>query len=199
MTAWLIEAPIERVWDELFDVAAWPQWWKGVTDARELEPGDPDGVGKVFSISWRSFLPYDLTFVTTVTDVEKPTLMQGSAEGGLTGTGRWRLFHHGGVTAVTYEWDVRTTKAWMNALAPLARPIFEWNHDYVMRHGRRGPETPRGRVYESSVRVTALQFPRIDQPSSRQSEAGNGGPIGLFRQAWGELPQSCGEGRLFPP
>ena len=36
---------------------AWPQWWKGVTDARELERGDPDGVGKVFTISWRSFLP----------------------------------------------------------------------------------------------------------------------------------------------
>ena len=46
--------------------------------------------------------------------------MQGSAVGELTGTGRWRLFHHGGVTAVTYEWNVRTTKAWMNVLAPLA-------------------------------------------------------------------------------
>jgi hypothetical protein len=146
LTTWLVEAPIERVWDELFDVAAWPQWWKGVTEARELEPGEPDGLGKVFTISWRSFLPYDLTFVTTVTRVEKPHLMQGSAVGGLTGTGRWRLFHAGGVTAVTYEWNVRTTKAWMNALAPLARPIFEWNHDYVMRRGGEGLEIRLRRV-----------------------------------------------------
>jgi hypothetical protein len=138
LTAWLIPAPIERVWDELFDVGAWPQWWKGVTDARELEPGNGDGVGKVFTISWRSLLPYDLTFVTTVTRVEKPHVMEGRAVGELTGTGRWRLFHHGGVTAVTYEWDVRTTKAWMNAVAPLARPVFEWNHDYVMRRGAIG-------------------------------------------------------------
>jgi hypothetical protein len=138
LTTWLVEAPIERVWDELFDVAAWPQWWKGVTEARELEPGESDGLGTVFTISWRSFLPYDLTFVTTVTRVEKPHVMQGSAVGGLTGTGRWRLFHASGVTAVTYEWNVRTTKAWMNALAPLARPIFEWNHDYVMRRGGEG-------------------------------------------------------------
>ena len=29
----------------------------------------------------------------------------------------------------------------MNVLAPLARPIFEWNHDYVMRAGRRGLRT----------------------------------------------------------
>jgi hypothetical protein len=138
VTVWLVPAPIERVWDELFDVAAWPQWWKGVTDARELEPGDGDGVGKVFTISWRSFLPYDLTFVTTVTKVEKPHLMEGRAVGELTGTGRWRLFQQGGMTAVTYEWDVRTTKAWMNAVAPLARPVFEWNHDYVMRRGGMG-------------------------------------------------------------
>ena len=144
VTAWLVEAPAERVWDELFDVAAWPPWWKGVSDARELEPGGPDGVGKVFTISWRSFLPYDLTFVTTVTHVERPYLMQGSAVGELTGTGRWRLFHHGGVTAVTYEWNVRTTKAWMNLLAPLARPIFEWNHDYVMRQGGAGLKSRLG-------------------------------------------------------
>jgi hypothetical protein len=64
--------------------------------------------------------------------------MEGDAVGELTGTGRWRLFEQGGTTAVTYEWNVRTTKAWMNALAPVARPIFEWNHDYVMRRGGEG-------------------------------------------------------------
>jgi Polyketide cyclase / dehydrase and lipid transport len=145
LTVWLVDAPIERVWEELFDVGAWPSWWKGVTDARELEAGNGDGVGKIFSISWRSFLPYDLTFVTTVTRVEKPHLMEGRAEGELTGTGRWRLFHSDGVTAVTYEWNVSTTKAWMNALAPLARPIFEWNHDYVMRRGGEGLKVRLGR------------------------------------------------------
>jgi len=139
LTAWLIPgAPIERVWDELFDVASGPQWWKGVTDARELERGGADGLGKIFTISWRSFLPYDLSFTTTVTRVEEPHVMEGHAVGELTGTGRWRLFSHDGVTAVTYEWDVHTTKAWMNAIAPIARPIFKWNHDYVMRRGAAG-------------------------------------------------------------
>jgi hypothetical protein len=146
LTAWLVPAPIERVWDELFDVAAWPEWWKGVTEARELEPGEPGGLGKVFTISWRSFLPYDLSFVTTATRVEKPHLMEGDAVGELTGTGRWRLFHTDGTTVVTYEWNVQTTKAWMNAVAPLARPIFEWNHDYVMRQGGEGLKIRLGGV-----------------------------------------------------
>jgi hypothetical protein len=42
------------------------------------------------------------------------------------------------VTAVTYEWKVRTTKRWMNLLAPLARPIFDYNHNVVMRWGGEG-------------------------------------------------------------
>jgi hypothetical protein len=24
---------------------------------------------------------------------------------------------------------------WMNVLAPVAKPVFAWNHDYVMRNG----------------------------------------------------------------
>ena len=52
--------------------------------------------------------------------------------------GRWRLFEQDGVTAAIYEWNVRTTKAWMNALAPIARPIFKANHDWGMRNGATG-------------------------------------------------------------
>jgi hypothetical protein len=63
--------------------------------------------------------------------------MEGRADGELRGTGRWRLFEQDGVTAVLYEWDVETTRAWMNAIGPLARPVFNWNHDVVMRWGGR--------------------------------------------------------------
>jgi hypothetical protein len=39
---------------------------------------------------------------------------------------------------VLYEWNVATSKAWMNLLAPVARPVFEWNHDWVMARGGEG-------------------------------------------------------------
>jgi hypothetical protein len=64
--------------------------------------------------------------------------MAGDATGALTGTGYWRLFEQDGVTAVTYEWNVRTTKPWMNLLAPVAKPVFEYNHHVVMRWGGEG-------------------------------------------------------------
>ena len=33
---------------------------------------------------------------------------------------------------------MRTSRAWMNRLAPVARPLFAWNHDAVMRQGAAG-------------------------------------------------------------
>jgi uncharacterized protein YndB with AHSA1/START domain len=138
LTTWLVEAPIEPVWDAIYDTEAWPSWWRGVTHVRELEPGDEDGTGKLFVIGWRSRLPYDLEFETRVTRVQRPHVMEGAASGELTGFGRWRLFEAEGSTAVLYEWNVSTTKRWMNVLAPVLRPFFAWNHDWVMRSGGEG-------------------------------------------------------------
>jgi uncharacterized protein YndB with AHSA1/START domain len=138
ITTWLLDSPREPVWDAIYDQARWPQWWRGVEAAEEIRPGEPSGVGTVSRLIWRSRLPYDLAFEVTTERVERPQLMVGHAVGELTGTGTWRLFEEGGVTAVIYDWDVHTTKRWMNLLTPLARPIFEWNHDWVMARGGEG-------------------------------------------------------------
>jgi hypothetical protein len=83
-------------------------------------------------------VPYELEFDFVVRRVDEPCCMAGEALGDLQGTGVWRLFEQDGVTAVVYDWDVATSKRWMNALAPLARPVFEYNHDVVMRWGGEG-------------------------------------------------------------
>jgi hypothetical protein len=105
---------------------------------KELDPGGADRVGSRHEIEWRSRLPYPLAFEFTTEEVERPLTMAGRAEGELAGTGRWRLFEDAGVTAVLYEWNVHTTKPWMKLLAPVARPVFAWNHDVVMRWGGDG-------------------------------------------------------------
>jgi uncharacterized protein YndB with AHSA1/START domain len=138
LTTWLVGAPAQGVWDAIYDAAAWPTWWRAVTHVHELEPGRDDGIGKVFAIGWRSRLPYVLEFRTTVTRLDPPHVMEGRAEGDLTGVGRWRLFDADGATAVVYEWNVSTTKGWMNLVAPVARPVFHYNHDWVMRAGGEG-------------------------------------------------------------
>jgi hypothetical protein len=137
LTTWCLDAPIERVFDAIDDAAAWPQWWKGVTRADLVEQGDEDGVGRLWRFTWRSRLPYDLSFDSRVVRREPPHLLEGHADGELIGVGRWRLYDGPG-TAVVYEWNVSTSRAWMNRVAPVARPLFAWNHDAVMRQGADG-------------------------------------------------------------
>jgi len=138
LTTWLLECERELVWDAVYDSERWPEWWRGVEQAERLAAGDEKGIGQVGRYIWRSAIPYPVEFRIVTTRVERPHLLEGEASGGLVGLGRWRFFEHAGVTAVLYEWNVRTTKRWMNLIAPVARPVFEWNHDWVMRNGGRG-------------------------------------------------------------
>ncbi len=138
LTTWLLEAERERVWEAIHDQKSWPDWWRGVEEVVELEPGNENKLDSRTRMTWRSFLPYDLIFETHTTRVERPHLMEGEVAGELAGLGRWRLYEQEGTTAAVYEWNVRTTRAWMNLLAPVARPIFRWNHDWVMARGGEG-------------------------------------------------------------
>jgi uncharacterized protein YndB with AHSA1/START domain len=140
LTTWVLEAEREPVWDALWDSARWPEWWPGVVEATEHEPGDERGIGRRGSYLWRSRIPYPVRFEIVSTRVEPHHLLEGRASGELEGIGRWRLYEHERprTTAVLYEWNVTTTRAWMNAVAPIAAPVFRWNHDQVMAAGGRG-------------------------------------------------------------
>ena len=137
-TIWQIEAPIHAVWEAIYRSEDWPAWWPGVERVIELEPGDARGIGSLRRYTWKSRLPYRLTFDMCVTRVEPPLVLEGVASGELEGTGRWQLSSQGPATVVRYDWNVRTTRSWMNLLTPLARPMFQWNHDLVMQQGAEG-------------------------------------------------------------
>ncbi|HSL65251.1 MAG TPA: SRPBCC family protein [Gaiellaceae bacterium] len=137
LTTWLLDCNPIACWDALHEPERWPEWWRGVRSVAKLPPGDDDGVGAVYRNAWRSVMPYTVRFDVRTTRLERPHLIEVEARGELAGTGRWRIFG-GDAVAVTYEWNVRTTRPWMNALAPVARPVFEWNHNAVMRWGGEG-------------------------------------------------------------
>ena len=138
-TVWMIDAPIEAVWDAIVTSEQWPEWWPYLESVVEVAPGDSAGVGAIRGYTWRGPLPYRLTFEVTVTKMERPVLLEGEARGDLRGVGCWLLSEQGRhATRVRYVWQVKTTRPWMNVLAPLARGLFTWNHDQVMRAGGAG-------------------------------------------------------------
>jgi hypothetical protein len=138
VTVWKYEAPVEKIWPILQDVEKWPSWWKGVINVETLQKGDKDNVGAVQRYTWRSRLPYNLVFDTRVVSVVPYKEIVGEASGELAGQGVWKVSQENSITTMIYNWDVATTRAWMNLMGPLARPFFAWNHDVVMHWGGEG-------------------------------------------------------------
>jgi len=134
-TDWVFDAPIETVWRALNAPEEWPSWWPAVAKVERIREGDANGVGAVRRMTWRTALPYKLVFDMRMTAIEPMSLIEGRPEGMFSGLGRWRLWPEGARTRVRYEWIVEVTQPWMRLVAPLARPLFAWNHREVMRRG----------------------------------------------------------------
>ena len=137
-TIWRIEAPITDVWNVISDVGKWPVWWTDVKETVCLKPGDSQGLGARWRYVFKSRLPYSLAFDSDVVRIEPPRILEGHAMGELEGTGLWQLSQEETITSVRYDWNVRTTKWWMEVLAPVGRPFFAWNHNATMEVGGKG-------------------------------------------------------------
>lgn len=138
LTIWRIDAPLPQVYDAIYDSMHWPDWWPGAEKVEQIADGNGDGIDNIRRYSWRGKLPYPVVFEIRATSINKLVAIEGLAEGDLEGIGRWRFSRKGKISVVRYEWHVRSTKRWMNLLAPLARSIFINNHARVMAQGGEG-------------------------------------------------------------
>lgn len=185
VSIWQISAPIDQVWEEVCHAERWPSWWKYVIGVDELEPGAADGAGQRLRLLFRTRLPYTLGFDVRVTSVQPPFELAAEATGELEGTGRWTLVAADGGTLVRYTWDIRTTRRWMNLLAPVARPVFSWNHDELMREGGQGLARRLG----ADLALPDVPSPRRRPPRAARWVASGAalaalGALGWRRRAW---------------
>jgi hypothetical protein len=137
-TRWHLDAPIETVWDAIVSTQMQPRWWPNIERVIETMPGERSGVGSTRRYIWRTRLPYKLSFDIRVTRVDRPVLLEGLVSGEVEGSGRWEFESCGPTTIIRHFWSVRIAKRWMKLLAPLAMPVFAWNHKQVMRAGAEG-------------------------------------------------------------
>lgn len=135
VTIWHLPAPLPVVWQTLSRTWEWPEWWPYVERVEILDPGDCQGLGARHRHHWKTCLPYRLCFELQVIRIEPLVRVDTRVTGDLLGIGRCRLRGRGNTVVVRYDWRVRTTRNWMNRLAPMARPIFLWNHQRVMAAG----------------------------------------------------------------
>jgi hypothetical protein len=137
VTRWRFKAALDKVWTALDQAERYSDWWPATVEYRDLTPG-VHGVGSRAERVVKGRLPYSLRYTTTVTRYEPPREVAYDAIGELIGVGRFALQENGEGTDVAFYWDVQTSGFWMNVLAPVLKPLFAWNHNWVMKQGERG-------------------------------------------------------------
>ncbi len=137
VTHWWFDAPLEAVWQALDAPERYTEWWPSIVEYKDLTP-DIHGVGTRAERVVRGRLPYSLRYTTTTNRYDPPREIAYDAAGDLSGRGRFVLSFEAGRTHVTFHWDVETSGFWLNLLAPVLKPLFAWNHHWVMAQGERG-------------------------------------------------------------
>jgi hypothetical protein len=136
---WRVRGTLAQINDIMGDPTDLPRWWGAVyRDARVLEPGDAQGVGKRVVFQARGALPYYLRFDLTVTENRFPHGISYTTVGDFLGRGRWESTQEGDEVALVHTWHVTVHKPVVRWLSPLLRPLFAWNHRWAMRRGLEG-------------------------------------------------------------
>ncbi|MFC0715186.1 hypothetical protein [Cellulomonas biazotea] len=135
---WRVGAPLARCWEVLADPElTWPVWWPRLR-TRDVAPVD-GLVGSSATLLFRTPLGYALKVGLVVDEADPHRRVLVSATGDLVGTGDVALTALAPErTQIAVVWDVRTTRRWMNATAPLLGGVFAASHARVMRAGERG-------------------------------------------------------------
>ena len=134
-SVWQVQADVDDVIAVLNDLESYPAWWPEIRTVRPLG-------GDRFEVVARSFLPYELRFVSeAAADEPSPGVINARLSGDMEGTVRWTVEEVDAGCRLVYDQEVTTHKRLLNVMAPVARPGFKANHAVMMRHGERGLRT----------------------------------------------------------
>jgi uncharacterized protein YndB with AHSA1/START domain len=135
---WDVDAPIDAVFEALADARTYPEWWKPVYI--EAETDGPPEVGRASRQYFQGRLPYKLRTTSTITRLERPTLIEADVVGDLRGRGLWTLSEQDGKTHVRFDWRVLADRKLLRYLTPVLRPLFRWNHNWAIARATEGLE-----------------------------------------------------------
>jgi hypothetical protein len=139
-TRWLIPASVAEVWGCLVATENWPSWWEYVAMVDETATGNSLGINNVRRYLWRTCLPYDLAIDLRVTQMHPYRSITAEVTGDLIGSGDCAITYreNEAATELIFTWNVSLAKSWMKLLGGVARPVFVWNHERVMKSGEEG-------------------------------------------------------------
>lgn len=128
---WEVDAPQERVFDALADTRTYPEWWTPIY--REVQSDGPPEVGRESRQKFKANLPYTLSTVSTIVEMDRPRSFAVDVVGDLRGRGVWTLTPRDGTVHVRFDWRVLADRALLRVLTPVLRPLFRWNHNVAIK------------------------------------------------------------------
>jgi hypothetical protein len=133
---WRVEGTCGEVADILGDPTALPRWWPSVyLEVQEIDPPQPNGLGRRVRLHTKGWLPYTLTWESIVTDSRYPYGFSIEARGDFVGRGVWTFEQDGGFVNIVYDWRIEAEKPLLKTLTPILRPLFAANHRWAMAQG----------------------------------------------------------------
>src|SRR4051812_38804692 len=104
VTTWRVQGTAQEVAELLGDVEHYPRWWPAVyLDARVLDPGDEQGLGRLVDLKTRGFVPYPLRWRFQVVELRDDGFA-ADLWGDFNGRGVWTVEQDGPWTNATYDW-----------------------------------------------------------------------------------------------
>ncbi len=137
---WTIPASREVVSEAILRSEDWQSWWAGLESVEILD--EVHGAGSRYICTWKSGGGYRLRTDITVTEYEKARHIYFDSDGDLVGKGSFMIHATDTTpstpTTIVITWNVVTTKAWMQRLSFLLRPLFTFFHHRIMQRGEAG-------------------------------------------------------------
>ena len=138
LSHWRVEATPEEVFRVMEDWSTMPQWWPAcVVRADVMHPGDADGVGGVFDMHTRGWLPYVIRSQMVTVEKQFPHCFRTRAGGELRGEGTWTFRSDGLFVDIVAEMKLVAEKPVIKYLSFALWPLFAGNHYWSMRLGER--------------------------------------------------------------
>lgn len=134
ITHWRVEADAVEVYDLLSRPENFYRWMKSFPLLRvePMTPGGPKGTGRTERFTVKSFLPYTLCWEMECVEAEPPHRFTSIARGDLSGRGIWTFIQKRIWTEITFDWKITVQKPLLRYTSFFLRPIFQWNHDWIM-------------------------------------------------------------------
>ncbi|MBT2263872.1 SRPBCC family protein [Rhodococcus erythropolis] len=130
-SVWTLPASVDRAYDVLADAEKYSQWWPQIRRVRTID--EHSG-----SMAIRSAVPLTL-LVFGRREVEDPIgrYLKVRLSGAMTGWSSWAVRSAGSGCTAEFRQQVAVSGA-LGLASKIAKPVFEWNHEAMMRGGHRG-------------------------------------------------------------